>query len=191
MKPLVYLLFCIVVCSCQSRSFNDKDAFLSYLNNPKNGYTQQKNVSGIEVSLTLLPTEFVLSQLNGMYSQYIDADKFVYLKIGFSMNGKEILSTFPQNKASYSSLSQTLSFDLMDKLILTSNRLDTLKKMDYNFFKTYGMSDKNTALVVFKNDSQNKMKDVRFKIQEFGLDTGDISFNISDKIINQQPKLKK
>lgn len=195
------ILFPILVCiwllagSC-SHSMSYEKA-IDYVNNPKNGLVQEKEINGVKYKLTYRPGDILVCQeLSGRENisekDISEARKRYsqqhYFLLSITQGGKEILST-AVDKERFSMLVNQLSFGMGAKVLLTTQERDTLQLLDFQSPRYFGLSPATDILFAFEK------KDIRtqtliFTLEEFGLSTGNTRFifNLNDikKISNEK-----
>jgi hypothetical protein len=188
----------LIVGACKQSTFESKEELISHIMNPENGLVQTKKVNGVEYSITLRPTDLMAYQeIDGrndekefelLRKKYKD---FIYLNMSISNQGKEVLSTNFKNRTDYAKNVKQMVFNMGSKIHLLTKSKDTIPLLDYIFPRTYGMSHSSTMMLVFNRDSQIFKEDYCFlTIEDFGLNTGDVSFKIATKNVLNEPKLR-
>ncbi len=194
---IFWLVLVVLVSACSQNSFEDEQSLLSYLRNPENGYTQTKQVSGVEISITYRPTDLLVEQeLKGNETKAaVDAlknkyNQYLYFNLKISKNGKEILSTVPQDRNEFGAMVNQLSFRMGQSVHLFTNKRDTIPMTDYVYPRMYGMSRSTSMLLVYPRDT-DLMESEFFKIslEDIGLSTGEVNFKFDTSLIQEEPKL--
>ncbi len=197
MKHLICLIILICLTSCNENIFESKEDFLNYLNDPDNGYFQNKNINGFNVSLTYRPTDLLVHQEIGTSMDYSKIEKlrakykdYMYFTLGLSSNGKELLNTLPGNKNEYGDLLNQLVFGMNEKIHLYTSQKDTIQMLDYILPRLYGMSKSNSLLLIFpKLENLPKEDILSLTIEDMGTNSGEIKFKIPNHKIINQPSL--
>ncbi len=203
MKRLLLLIFMpIVLSSCMSKTFDNKEALWSYLKDAKNGYLHQKTINGFEFSLLYKPTDLMVDQelpeslkgkerdqkikeLRNKYHQYL------YFTLSMSKNGQELLSTTPRNRQEFGAMVNQLAFGMGEKVHLFTSQKDTLDLLDYNYPRMYGMGGATTMLFVYPRDAKYLEDDyVNFTIEDLGIYTGEVKFKIPTEKLNKELTIK-
>lgn len=95
---------------------------------------------------------------------------FIYIKVSISYKGKELLSQLPPHR--YSEMVNMFAFD-MDKYMYINREGDRLYPEHMYYQPTYGISDANEMLAVFKREKKrNERSDietVKIILDDFGL----------------------
>jgi hypothetical protein len=158
------------------------EEMVDYVNNPKNGLTQEKVINGTKIKLTYRPTEMMV--LQELRQEEVSREKIKqvgkkyapnhYFVLSYSHGGKEILNN-ASDRQRFSYMVNQFSFGIGNNVVLTTAERDTLPLIDFHSSRTYGIANSTDILFVF-NKEQKKTKHYIFKLKEFGLRTGDIQF---------------
>ncbi|WP_010518696.1 hypothetical protein [Croceivirga radicis] len=194
---LLIIVAISLLAGCNTKTFETKEELWSYLKNPENGYQQAKTINGVTYSLTFKPTDLLVKQeLNSTYSKedveslrtkYRD---YLYFILSISTNNQEILSKKVSNRAEFGAMVSQLAFGMGDKVNLITFNKDTLDLLDYVYPRMYGMSNSTDLLLVYKkNDDVLSQQSLRFTLEDLGLGSGEVGFNIDPEKILQQPSL--
>lgn len=190
--------FVLMALACTPPSFNSRQDLLMYLRNEDNGYHFEKSVNSVLYSLTYRPTDLMISQfmdekteprrIQKLRKKY---SKYLYLNLGMSSNGKELLSQNYGSRAEFGAKVSQLAFGMSKKMTLTSQNRDTLPLLDYVYPRMYGMSTSTEMLLVYENKPNTLEQDyLLLSIRDIGFGTGEVSFKIDTKKIKNQPTLK-
>lgn len=197
LKSLVYISLVLTVVACGSKSFDSKKALLHYLKDTNNGYHFQKSINGLDYSLTYRPTDLIVIQSIGdnhridevtrLRKKYSD---YLYFKLSIGSNGQELLSHNLGSRAEFGAMVNKLSFGMTEKVNLSSQKRDTLALLDYAYPRMYGMGNSTEMLLVYEKNTQAMHQDyLLFTIRDLGFNTGEVSFRIDTKKLEQQPQL--
>lgn len=191
------LALLITVNSCTNNSFETKQELISFITNPENGLVQTKKVNDIEYAITLRPTDLMAHQeglglLNEQEFELLREKykNFIYLNLAISNKGKEVLSTNIKNRADYTKQVNQMVFHMGNKIHLFTKSKEKIPLLDYVYPRTYGMTDSSIMTLVFNRDTKLLEEEYfLLTIEDFGLNTGEVSFKIpADKVLNE-PKL--
>jgi hypothetical protein len=192
-KFLLYLIFVAIV-GCKKDYDAEKTELIDYVKNEDNGFAQTKEINGVKINLTYRPTDLMVSQEMSNYGseKKINLDSIknkykrnIYFVLSYSRDNKEILSTISSSREDFNAVQKTLTFDMLNKVSLINQDKDTIRIIDYNFPRTYGMSRATSLLFIFeRNEIIEKSKDLLFNIQDIGLGTGDLKFKYPADLIN-------
>lgn len=196
-KLLVSILLMLAFSACGPKSFDSKEALLVYLKDTDNGYHFQKSINGIDYSLNYRPTDLMVLQstedglqtdnIAELRKKYAD---YLYFNLSMSANGKEILSNNLGGRAEFGAMVNQFAFGMADKVHLISKKRDTLPLLDYVHPRTYGMGASTDMLLVYGKNSAALQQDyLLFTIKDLGFNTGEVSFKMDTKKIEQQPQL--
>jgi hypothetical protein len=135
--------------SCKKDYDSEKSNLIDYVKNEDNGFFQTTEINGVKINLTYRPTELMVSQeISNLGSEKkINLDSVknkyknnLYFILSYSRDNKEILSTITKSRQDFNAIQNTLTFDMANKVSLVNQNKDTIRLIDYNFPRTYGMS---------------------------------------------------
>ena len=197
MKYLVLFLVGFSFLSCSQKSFENREELLSYIKDPESGYYQSKNVNGLDASLLYRPTDLmVVQELDGNNSSTsIESIRnryknFHYFNLSLSKNGKEVLSVAPNSQKEFGAMVNQLAFGMGENIHLYTDKKDTIPMTDYIYPRMYGMSGSTTLILVFpKTKKTMDCEYLTLAIEDFGLNTGEIKFKISNEVLENEPML--
>ncbi|GAB5400866.1 MAG: hypothetical protein Aureis2KO_24510 [Aureisphaera sp.] len=194
---IVGLVLVVLASACSQTSFEDKPSLLAYIKNPENGYTQTKEVNGVEIALTYRPTDLLVAQeLRGEASKTtIESirkkySKHLYFNLSISKNGKEILSSVPNDRSEFGAMVNKLSFGMGRSVHLFTDKKDTIPMTDYIYPRMYGMGKSTSMLLVYPREKE--LMDSNFfkvSLKDIGLSTGEINFKFDTEKIHSEPLL--
>ncbi len=199
MMRYIFLFLCIWQAGCRQAPPSSAKAYMEYLSDTKNGLKKVEMRNDIQVTALYQPTDLmVLNELEA--SAYAtaaaspDSLKNKYMNIScfalaFSKHGREALD-MNKGYGEYSALLQTLSFNMKDFILLTTDRNDTICVNDYLFQRTFNMSPANMLLLVFPAEKIRASEQLRLHVREFGLNTGNITFDFKTKNILNTPEVE-
>jgi len=183
------LLAAVGFFSCRKKITNRAD-LIEYINNPENGLKKTEQIGPVKVALTYKPWQLtVLNQL-GNKGKSGNKDKpaitnftnKLFFVLSLSANNKEILRQVPFSQ--YSEMVQVLAFRMKEFVELIPDEGKPIEPLDCLFQQTYGMGIANNVLIVFDKQKLLEADNLNIKIKEFGLNTGNLSFNLQTKDIN-------
>jgi hypothetical protein len=194
-----YLLgICILLAftACNT-SFDNQEDLDEYLSDTKHGYFYEKEINGVTYSLRYRPTDVLVKQEMGTATNKNKVEElrekyrsYIYFILRISKGGEEILSSQSNNKNSFGSMVNQLSFDLDQKINLYTTENDTIKMLDFVYPRMYGMSKSTSVMMVFPRDEKEMRGDfLNFVIQDIGLGTGNVKFKIDIQALNNEPGL--
>ncbi|MDC8005222.1 hypothetical protein POV27_14265 [Aureisphaera galaxeae] len=172
---------------------------MTYLKNPENGYTQSKQVNGVDICLTYRPTDLLVAQeLRGATSKTaVDSlrdkyHKYLYFNLNISKNGKELLSAVPKDRNEFGAMVNELSFGMEQNVHLFTNKKDTIPMMDYIYPRMYGMGSSTSMLLVYpRNKELTNSEFFKISLKEIGLLTGEVNFKFNTTLVQEEPSLSK
>ncbi|HEX2395377.1 MAG TPA: hypothetical protein VHI78_08525 [Bacteroidales bacterium] len=159
---------------------------------------QEKVINGTYIKLTYKPSDLIAVQelkvIDTLSKEKIQEiqkryKQQYYFLLSISLQGKEILHS-AADREWFSSMVNTLSFGMNEYVSLVNEQQDTLKLLTYNYPRMYGMSASTDILFVFERRNLNSNDILTFKIEDFGLYTGDLKFRIRVKDVNKVPHLR-
>lgn len=187
LQPSKYL-FIILMCSVSLTCFfgcrkvlKTKQEIANYIQDPNNGLRRTEKINELDLSLTYEPWQ-MLSNTGAPLKNN------VYFVFGLSKNNREVLKTLPYSL--YSQIVQILAFNMSQYIVVTSESGKVISLQDWRFLQTYGLSHENRVFIVVKKSEIPNSGALNFKIKEFGLKTGDISFKINVADIKNVPQIK-
>jgi hypothetical protein len=194
-RRVIVIAVLLLITSCTQKTFTTKKELWNYLKEPDNGYTHHKNIHGIDYTFYYKPTDLLVDQeLDSVSEAAVQKlrakyEKYLYFTLALSKNGKELLATAP-DRQKFGRMVHQLSFGMGAKVHLYTPQKDTLNLLDYSAPRTYGMSPTTTILFVYPNEEIYRNSEyLTFAIEDFGLQTGDVTFKIETTKIKNQPRL--
>jgi hypothetical protein len=189
-------LLALVICSCRPGQVS-KQRLIDLIGKDKE-LSQSQEIKGIKVQLRYVPYQLMVAQELGSAANAGDTATLArlerkyspqyYYRLTFSKDNKEVirqLGSFHQ----YSDMLQLLSFDLSSHICASTERNDTLYLKDYAYQEEYGLSKENASLLVFARQDFSKDKEIRVRIDEFGLGIGELTFVFNKEEMEQLPLL--
>jgi hypothetical protein len=176
----IILLF-LLVCSCK-QSIVNRDQLIKFINDPDNGLKKSQQVGNIDVEMIFKPYALIMSEKK-VNNRKVLADslkkEFVF-EMRISANKKELLKQLAF--AQYSLLVQTLSFEMNDFIRIIPDKNKPLQPKECLFDQTYGLTDANRLYIIFNKSIVKDADKLSIKVNEFGLNTGDLifEFNVND-----------
>lgn len=189
-----FVLGLCLLTSCGSPDMN-KGSFLAYLNDPINGYVQRKAINGVGFEVKFIPSD--LMAFGYMKSGYADEEldsisdfysAYLCFKLLISHDNRDVLSTIPKTSNAYGEMVSQLSFGMYNKVSLVASNTNEFPLQDYNYSRLYGALPYTELLFVFER-KKLKGSNLTFKIEEFGLNTGLVSFEFDVKRIKYVPRI--
>lgn len=200
--PFKIFILCFLGVSlmgCQDHKiFKNIDDLTVYVQDEQNGYKQKKIVYGFEFSLMYRPTDLLVyqeigskkinsKQLNKLRNKYAD---FMYYNLSISKNNKELLSTIPKNRNEFGTMVNQLNFGMREKVHLMTQNKDTIELIDFMYPRMFGMSRSTTLMFVFpRKDYSLENEYLTLIIEDLGIHTGQVKFQIPSKKIKNEPQL--
>lgn len=203
---LLIILTFFLALGCSNKTFNNETELLDYIKDETNGYTQHKNINGVDYTLMYRPTDLLVKQelgdvvnnrslseaevkrIKALREKY---NKYMYFNLSMSQNNQELLSTAPKNRNEFGAMVNQLAFGMNEKVHLYTPSKDTLDMADFIYPRMYGMSQATTIMFVYPREDKILQDDyVNFTIEDLGLYTGEVKFKVLTKHIEQEPNLR-
>jgi hypothetical protein len=183
-------LTALVLAAC-NRPIQSKTSLIKYLNDAQNGLTQVREINRIKAAVTFMPWQVIASRLYQTKAKDTSVMKVIkskyYFVLGLSANGKELLHQLPFEQ--YSEMVQVLAFRMRPYVSIVRDDGKVVQAEDCLFQQTYGMGKENEVLLVFDRSDLKNTNHMDLKINEFGLNTGNLDYKINTKDINQMPTI--
>jgi hypothetical protein len=177
----LYLLISATVCfaSCKKKIATKAD-LISYINDSKNGLQKSQQMGEINAVLTYKPFQLMTNMQRPGSKKTDMADKFqdkLFFVLSLSANNKELLKQLPFSQ--YSEMVQVMAFRMNSFIDVVPDNNKPVEPLDCIFQQTYGMGASNNLLIVFDKKRLMTAQNLRVHITEFGLNTGDLNFEIA------------
>lgn len=197
LRPSIIIILLVSLFSSCRHNYS-KERLANYITNPNKGLVQEKVINGTIIRLTYKPSDLMamqeikaiettsrakIKEIQRSYSQQY------YFQLSISLQGQEILHS-AADREWFSFMVNKLSFGMNEYVSLVNVELDTLKLLTYNYPRMYGMSTSTDMLFVFERNKQEPNDILTFKLEDFGIFTGDVKFKIKVKDINRVPQLR-
>lgn len=175
-----------------------------YINDSGNGLLIEKNVNGVDASLTYRPADLIAYQTcrgnrektgkgeidSCFMVSYRDAMKFHYFLLSLSIDETEILKTPRVQSKGWQKVSYYLSFSLEREAMLITDQNDTIFPSLVHYPRLYGTSTSTDLIMVFPKPENPPADYFSVVIPDFGFSTGTIRFKYKMKDIESIPRLK-
>jgi hypothetical protein len=185
----ILLLVLISVCTSCQKSFDTKEELATYIQSEKSGLSSNITRNSIRIALTYMPYKIQFAnheEDDTLKRSKADSKRFFVLSL--SKEGKEILSQL--NRAMYSNLTRVFSFSMVNNIFISTPAGQKGEADDCFFQPTYGMSNANELLVIFKDDKVPKEGTFNVVVREFGLGLGELVFPFKAKDIQHIEEAK-
>jgi len=181
------LFLTLFVISC-SKPIKSKQQLIEYLNDPKHGLVKTEEVNRIKATITFKPWQSIAKNYDKKDSSVLrNIKKRVYFVFSLSQNDKEVIRQLPFSK--YSEMVQILAFRMRPLVSIVTDDGTVAEAEDCLFQQTYGMAKENELLLIFDRSKLQNAKTLDIKIKEFGLNTGDLDFNLQMNDIKDIPNI--
>ncbi|MBW1296614.1 hypothetical protein [Aquimarina litoralis] len=195
MKQTLYILLgALLLTSCTTKTFDNKEELWEYVNNPENEYIHTKTVNGVDFSLVYKPTDVLVDQeLSGQTTaKKIDSlrnkyGEHLYFNLSMAKNNKELLSNIAGNKQQFGAMVNQLAFGMEQKVHFYTSKKDTIAMSDYIYPRMYGMSGATTILLVYPKEAiVTNQEFMTLSIEDLGFYTGEVKFKVPTKIFKNE-----
>ncbi len=183
--------------SCDHPEWQPQEELIHYLKDPKNEVVKLVSNEQLTSSLRYQPVDLIKWQfLEGKKdslaswqeaSQYEQYHYFLYRIT--SMSGKDPLTSNLGASHDLNTSISTLSFRMAEYAKMITMSGDTLPLVDSYFPRYFGHSKTVEMLLVFKANDKESTDEFSVIIDDFGMQTGDQSFNFQPEAIQRIPKL--
>lgn len=169
MRSVQYILSCIIcsisLTNCASKSL-DKNEYLKYIEDEKNGATVAKVLDDINYSLTYCPEDYIIAKefkvdkinqknFNQKKKDLAGHDYFK-MRINYKNSNKEVILYNTTNEQDVKERYEYLSYGFEENIfVLRNNKQDTIPPALYHFERTYGIVPYLDLFFTFKKDSLN------------------------------------
>jgi hypothetical protein len=193
LNGLFYICLLIVLSGCflsGKKTIKSRADLIAYVNDPENGIQKKDSVGKIEAVLTYRPWQ--MAAFNALKFNNKDtmpkpafADDKLSFVLSLSANHKELLRQLKFNQ--YSQMVQVMAFRMKEFIKAVPDNGEAVEPLDCLFQQTYGMGTANNLLIVFDRQKLMKANSLRVRIRDFGLNTGDMNFEMNIKDIKNIP----
>jgi len=159
MKSYILILLSLYVfVSCQNRLVTENE-LKEYVLEEDHKLIQKQERAGIDLSVSYRPTDLLAAQelrtkkdvsIAGVDSVRSKYRNYAYFVLNLSKGNKEVLKQM-SNFGSFSNTLQTLSFDMANKVNLTTSNQDTIPVADFIYPRLYGASQSTSLLFALIN----------------------------------------
>ncbi|MGH7596455.1 MAG: hypothetical protein ACREOI_08885 [bacterium] len=143
---------------------------------PESPDVQTLTQNGVTVSLRYMPADATMS----------DSYLYFHLSIGFEDQSKDLVyDKMRAGRQAYSAWLQKLMFEMKDFIHLETASGDSIPPDLCRMERSYGLHKSRSFLLMFPSPLQNDRKDQKLtlRLREFGLGTGQISFQIKTSAV--------
>lgn len=196
MRPSFFLLLVAglaLLGACQPTQL-PAGALADYVADPAHHLRQVQQVGTTEISVTYQPVDLLVARespdnlhreatVDSLRHKYQGSSFFL---LSLARNGQEVLQP-RAGFADYSELLQTLAFRMGEHVQVITSRGDTLRPSNYYLDRTYASASASQLLFAFPRLPSGGTW--RFRIQEFGLGTGNLSFPFEAPSVLAAPTL--
>lgn len=194
---IIIWLVCNLLLACHDMRFESAEELSAFVYNENNHYTQHKIINGVRFDLTYKPTDLMVSQQIGdtgsdtrigqLRKQY---GNHLYFTLKMSKNDQELLTSAVSNRVEFGEMVHQLSFEMQEKVQLTTSSKEAIAMTDFIYPRMYGLSKATSILFVFPRDSRVLEADyLNFTIADLGLMTGEVRFKLETAKLMKEPRL--
>ncbi len=190
LKSFIYLnvlLISFFSISCKKKVIKNKAELFSYINDPVHGLKKNNKIGKIKVELLFKPWQLIAANEDKKSKADNDYQNKYFFVLRLSANNHELLRQLPFDQ--YSQMVQILAFRMMEFITIVPDKGKRIDPEDCLFQQTYGMSDANQLLIIFNKAQLEKASTLNFKLNEFGLNVGNLKFEINTSDIEKMPSI--
>ncbi|WP_324760202.1 hypothetical protein [Sphingobacterium thalpophilum] len=170
------LLLSLSLLGCQGNLKNRAEVY-SYIQNKDNGVLDVKENNGVTVTMSYIPKKLIFNS-----AEKAQAAEYLYFRLLYQIDGKDMLSSVPQN--SYSVLLNRLSFKLGDYLSLSrGGKREEIA--DYQFSPTFGTTNASEVIVSIEAGKLTEESEIVFKLNDIGLGIPDYEFKFDKRSLDR------
>lgn len=188
----------MVSCTAKKQS---EEQIQQYMHTPSNGLIQEDSINGIKISVQNKPVALIVAQelrgaevVNDSIQEAVQkqfADN-LYFNLNLSIGDKDPL-LYSGNLSNFSSMLQTMAFQMDQFVFLTTSDKDTIPVADFIYPRMYGMGAGSSIMFAF---SKEKIKarghdpeKISFHLLDFGMNTGNRKYEFEMEDIQDVPAL--
>jgi len=192
-----WMILAVLLLGCIPEQL-EEEALRTYVLDKDHGLLQQKEVNELLASVYHKPTGLMLAQelrnkesksdslITAIKQKYED---YAYFVLELSYKGHEVLRPVKGTPA-YADLLNKLAFRMGEYATLKTDKGDEIPVADFYFPRTYGASKATRLLFVFHKEKLRDTQTFKFKLEEFGLGVGKLTFEFATNDLETTPKLK-
>jgi len=182
------LLTVIGLMSCNKKKITNREEWVASINKPENGVNKTERVGAIKAALSFRPWQLMMPKGYKGENKTQNGDPYklkdkLFFVLSLSANNKELLRQLPF--AQYSEMVQVLAFRMNDYVQAYPDDREPVQPLECIFQQTYGMGVANNLVIVFNKKKLLDADKIKIKIKEFGLNTGDLDFDLKTDDIKQ------
>lgn len=186
LKPfslLVLTIIAVLLFSCKKKIETRSD-LITYINDPDNGLLKTQQIGQVKSVLTYKPSQIaIFSETKNKNTSLSAVKDKLFFVLSLSANNKEVLRQL--QFAQYSEMVQVMAFRMNDFIEINPDNKEGVKPLECLFQQTYGMSNANNLLIIFNREKLIDADNLKIKIKEFGLNIGNLIFEIKTKNIKE------
>jgi hypothetical protein len=176
------LMFCLLCFFSCKKKITHKNELIAYVNDEGNGLQKVQQMGEMKIVLTYRPWQMMAmtSTVTAPKNKTL-FDHQLFFVLSLSAKNKELLRQLEFNK--YSELVQVLTFRMREYIDIIPDEGKPVEPLDCIFQQTYGIGSANNLLMVFNREELLNAQKLKFRIKEFGLQTGDLDFELKTEDI--------
>jgi hypothetical protein len=196
-RIFIPVLIFVVMISCGQRPVVSAQELSAYISDVENGLKQQTTKSGIDISVTYRPTDFIVAQEvagEGYTQHQIDSIKaslqsIDYFMLSLSKKSQAVENYFTGNEAQFNTVIEYLSFKIGKDLSLVHGP-DTIPAKDFMYAQGFGSTKSSDVLVAFESNLSDRDGELTFLFDDSIFKTGLNQFQFSLNDIHSTPLLR-
>ena len=189
LRVTVWLIIVVLMglSACKKKKVTN-EKMTSYIEEHGNGLKKVAQIGDMKAVLMYKPWQLLKHHGETDEERRNKSNKFnfsneLFFVLSLSANNKELLMQLPFKK--YSEMVQVLSFRMNEFIDILPDDKSPVEPLECIFQQTYGLGKANDLLIVFDRKKIIGSDNLKLRVKEFGLATGDLSFDIkTDDIRN-------
>lgn len=182
---LLGIIVSLISCKAKLRTKADVDL---YIHTAGNGLMKSSKMGTVNTTITYLPMQSAKFYSQKHKISIVPASIPVYcFVLSFSAGEKELFGSL--SREDYSAIVQTFAFRMSDYIRATPDAGKPVKPLSCYYQPTYGAARSNDLVVTFDGKSFSDANDIRIKVNDFGIYTGDLNFDFKVNDIKQLHEL--
>jgi len=178
----------VVVCFSCKKAIKNRQQLIAFLNDPDNGLQKSEQVGDMKIMLTYKPWQLMEANPHGITQGKDGTNMFefkdkMFFVLSLSVKNKEVLKQLPFSQ--YSEMIQVLSFRMNEFIDMVPGDKKPVEPLECIFQQTYGMGMANNILIVFGKTNLFAAENLKIRIKEFGLNTGNLNFEFQNNEIKK------
>ncbi len=167
-----------------------------FITNESNGVSKNVDIGEINVKVTFKPSDMAIwkdveneSDPTKIKTAFDYHNQYCYFVMKLSTGGRDALYGASHGHEDFTEKLHTLSFRMKDFINITTSDKDTIQLADAYYSRIFGKGKTSDVVLLFEKERIQDVSWLSINVQEFGFDTGDISFCFNLADINNVPGL--